>query len=147
MNRELTITRVFDAPLALVWQAWLDPQAAMLWWGPKHHPAIDVEWDVRKGERWRNCLRSTETGELLWHGGIFHEVVEQQRLAFSFSWEEEGERGMETLVTITFSDQAGKTQMILRQAPFQSTAEQEGHDEGWNSTFDRLAEFLGKEAS
>jgi uncharacterized protein YndB with AHSA1/START domain len=86
MNGELTITRVFDAPLALVWQAWLDPQAAMLWWGPKHHPAIDVEWDVRKGGRWRNCLRSTETGELLWHGGIFHEVVEQQRLAFTFTW-------------------------------------------------------------
>jgi uncharacterized protein YndB with AHSA1/START domain len=49
---------------------------------------------------------------------------------------------METLVTITFSEQAGKTQMILRQSPFQSNAEQDGHDEGWSSCFDRLAELL-----
>jgi uncharacterized protein YndB with AHSA1/START domain len=146
MNRQLTITRIFEAPVALVWQAWLDPQAAMQWWGPKHHPAVEIEWDVRTGRRWRNCLRSVETGELLWHGGVFHEVVEQQRLIFTFTWEQSGERGMETLITITFTDQAGKTRMTLQQSPFQSTAEQDGHDEGWNSTFDRLAEFLEQQA-
>jgi uncharacterized protein YndB with AHSA1/START domain len=146
MNGQLTISRIFDAPLALVWEAWLDPQAAIQWWGPKHHPAIDIEWDVRTGGRWRNCLRSTETGELLWHGGEFREVVERQRLAFTFTWEESGERGMETLVTVTFSEKAGKTHMTLQQAPFQSRAEQDGHDEGWNSCFDRLSELLVQEA-
>jgi uncharacterized protein YndB with AHSA1/START domain len=71
-------------------------------------------------------------------------VVERQRLAFTFTWEESGERGMETLVTITFAEKAGKTHMTLQQAPFQSTAKQDGHDAGWNSCFDRLAELLNK---
>jgi uncharacterized protein YndB with AHSA1/START domain len=138
-NNELTITRTFDAPRALVWQAWTDPKHTMNWWGPTHHPAIEVAWDARVGGRWRNCLRATETGDLLWHGGEFHEVVKHERLVFTFAWEETGERGMETLVTVTFTEHADKTTMVLHQVPFQSGAERDGHDEGWNSTFDRLA--------
>lgn len=91
-------------------------------------------------------MRSVETGELLWHGGVFSEVVERQRLVFTFAWEEPGERGIETLVSIMFAEQAGKTQMVLEQSPFQSAGEQEDHDEGWNSTFDRLHEYLAQEA-
>ena len=135
----LTITRTFDAPRALVWQAWTDPKHALNWWGPTHHPAIEVAWDARVGGRWRNCLRSTETGDLLWHGGEFCEVVKHERLVFTFAWEETGERGMETLVTVTFAEAKNRTTMTLRQTPFQSSLEQEGQDEGWNSTFDRLA--------
>lgn len=138
----LTITRTFDAPRALVWQAWTDPKHALSWWGPSHHPAIEVAWDARVGGRWRNCLRSVETGDLLWHGGEFREVVKHERLVFTFAWEETGERGMETLVTVTFTEAQHRTTMTLRQTPFQSSAEQTGHSEGWNSTFDRLANFL-----
>lgn len=138
----LTITRTFDAPRALVWEAWTNPEHAMHWWGPKHHPATSIEWDARVGGRWRNCLREVETGDLLWHGGVFREVVAQERLVFTFAWEEPGERGMETLVTVTFSEKLGKTQMEMRQVPFQSISERDGHDEGWNSTFDRLAQYL-----
>jgi len=141
-ERELVITRVFDAPRELVFRMWTDPRHAMAWWGPKHHPAVHLDMDVRPGGRWRNCLRSTETGADLWHNGVFREVVAPERLVFTFVWEEEGERGMETLVTVTFEDERGKTRMTLRQAPFQSMAEREGHGEGWNSTFDRLAEHL-----
>jgi uncharacterized protein YndB with AHSA1/START domain len=98
--------------------------------------------DVRPGGRWRNCLRSVETGQDLWHNGTFHEVVAPERLVFTFVWEEDGERGLENLVTITFADEHGKTRMTLRQAPFQSTGERDGHGEGWNSSFDRLADHL-----
>lgn len=135
---ELVISRTFDAPRALVWQAWTDPKHALSWWGPSHHPAIEVAWDARVGGRWRNCLRSTETGDLLWHGGEFREVVKHERLVFTFAWEETGERGMETLVTVTFVEAQDRTTMTLRQTPFQSSIEQAGHNEGWNSTFDRL---------
>lgn len=138
----LTITRTFDAPRELVWQAWTDPAHALHWWGPKHHPATDIEWDARVGGRWRNCLREVETGKLFWHGGVFREVVEPERLVFTFAWEEPGERGMETLVTVTFTEQQGKTRMVMHQVPFQSISERDGHDEGWNNTFDRLAEYL-----
>lgn len=142
-ERELVITRVFDAPRELVFKAWTDKRHAMNWWGPKHHPATQVDMDVRPGGRWRHCLRSVETGQNLWHGGVFREVVPPERLVFTFTWEEEGERGMETLVTVVFDDVGGKTQMTMRQTPFQSFGERDGHHEGWSSAFDRLAEHLG----
>jgi uncharacterized protein YndB with AHSA1/START domain len=78
----------------------------------------------------------------LWHHGVFREVVPPERLVFTFVWEEEGERGVENLVTITFAEEAGKTRLTLWQTPFQSVAERDGHSHGWNSTFDRLEDHL-----
>ena len=141
---ELTITRVFDAPRALVWQAWTDPEQLMKWWGPERHPATHLAMDVRPGGVWRNCLRSVETGQDLWHHGRFREVVPMERLVFTFTWEEDGERGVETVVTITFAEQGGQTLMTLHQAPFQSDFQRDDHDGGWNSAFDRLAEQLAE---
>jgi uncharacterized protein YndB with AHSA1/START domain len=69
-------------------------------------------------------------------------VVEPQRLVFTFVWEEEGERGLETLVTVTFAAEGQKTRMTFRHEPFQSIAERDGHGYGWTSTFDRLDEHL-----
>ena len=137
-ERELVITRTFDAPRELVFQAWTDPHHAREWWGPVNYPARHVEMDVRPGGAWRMCLRSTEGKPELWQGGVFREVVAPERLVFTFAWEEEGERGMETLVTVTFAEAGGKTRMTFRQTPFQSVEERDGHDWGWNSAFDRL---------
>jgi len=144
-ERELVITRIFDAPRELVFKLWTDPQHMARWWGPKWCPAVSVEMDVRPGGRWRNCLKSVETGADLWHGGVFREVTPPERLVFTFAWEEEGERGMENLVTITFAEQGGKTLMTFRQTPFQSHAERDGHRDGWTSVFDRLDEHLLRE--
>jgi uncharacterized protein YndB with AHSA1/START domain len=89
-------------------------------------------------------LASTETGKELVHGGVFREVTEPDRIVFTFAWEEAGERGLETLVTVTFVEQNGKTQMTFQQSPFQSVKERDGHQGGWTSTFDRLEEYLTK---
>ena len=68
------------------------------------------------------CLKSTATGDELWHHGVFREVSPPERLVFTFVWEEEGERGIENLVTIDFAAQGNKTLMTFRHAPFESTA-------------------------
>jgi uncharacterized protein YndB with AHSA1/START domain len=143
-DRILTLTRVFDAPRELVFRAWTDPKHILQWWGPKNYPAVELTMDVRPGGRWRNRLRSTETGDDLWHGGVFREVVPPERLVFTFAWDEAGERGLETIVTVTFAEQNGKTVMTFRHEPFRSVEEREGHKGGWTSTFDRLAEFLAR---
>ena len=83
-----------------------------------------------------------KTGGELWHGGLFREVVKPERLVFTFKWDEEGERGEENLVTITFAEEGGKTRMTFRQTPFISLDERDGHTDGWSSTFDRLDEAL-----
>ena len=139
-EQQLAITRVFDAPRALVFKAWTDPKSAIHWWGPREHPATYLDMDVRVGGAWRHCLTSKDTGKDLWAGGIFHEIEPPERLVFTFAWDEEGERGIETLVTVMFADQGGKTKMTFHQAPFQSVAERDGHIDGWSSMFDRFDE-------
>lgn len=144
-ERELVITRVFDAPRELVFKMWTDPAHAKHWWGPTHHPAVHMEMDARPGGRWRHCLRSVETGKDLWQHGVFREVVPPERLVFTFVWEEQGERGVENLVTVTFAEHGGKTLMHFRHAPFVSDGERDGHGEGWTSTFDRLDVYLARD--
>lgn len=141
-TRELVVMRVLKAPRERVFRAWTDPVQAMRWWGPRWHPAIFLEMDVRVGGAWRGKLRSVEDGSVLSHRGIFHEIVEPSLLSFTFAWDEEGERGVETLVTLTFEDLGGKTRLTLHQSPFQSNGERDGHGEGWGSTLDRLHETL-----
>jgi uncharacterized protein YndB with AHSA1/START domain len=73
---------------------------------------------------------------------VFREIVEPSLLVFTFAWDEEGERGLATIVTITFTDLGGRTLLTFHQTPFQSAAERDGHEGGWNSTFDRLEDSL-----
>jgi uncharacterized protein YndB with AHSA1/START domain len=141
-DRALVIRRVFDAPRETVWKAFTDSKHALNWWGPRDHPARHIEIDARVGGRWRICLRSVADGRDLWHGGVFREVVRPEWLVFTFAWDEDGERGEENIVTITFAEQGGKTLMTFHQAPFWSEGERDGHQGGWGSTFDRLGDFL-----
>ena len=141
-DRELTITRMFDAPRAMVFKAWTDPDQVKNWWGPRDYPATHLEMDVRPGGAWRGCLRSNETGKDLWQRGVFREIVPPERIVFTFAWDADGERGLETLVTVTFAERGGKTLMTFHQAPFQSVAERDGHRGGWSSSFDRLDAHL-----
>lgn len=141
-ERELTITRVFDAPRELVFKIWTSPETMLEWWGPTAFPATQMKMEARAGGTWRGCLTSTEDGRELWQNGRFHEVHPHDRIAFTFVWEEEGERGIETLVTINFADEGGKTRMEFHQTPFQSVAERDGHEGGWSSMFDRLEAYL-----
>lgn len=141
-TRELLIERVLDAPRELVFQAWTDLDHVRQWFGPKDYPCTQMTMDVRPGGRWRCCLTSIENGQQLWVGGVYRDIVPPERLAFTFAWEEEGERGLETLVEITLTERAGKTHMTFRQTPFQSDGERDGHRGGWTSAFERLDELL-----
>ena len=96
------------------------------------------------GGAWRGLLKGREDGAELWQGGVFREVAPPHRLAFTFAWDAQGERGLETLVTVDFAEEGGKTRMTFRQTPFQSDGEREGHRDGWSSSFDRLEEFIAR---
>ncbi|SDR22206.1 Uncharacterized conserved protein YndB, AHSA1/START domain [Rhizobiales bacterium GAS113] len=141
----LTIARLFDAPRALVFDAFVDPKHALQWMGPREFPVAHIEADVRPGGKWRACLRAADGSRELWQSGVYREVVPRQRLVFTFSWDQEdGRPGPETLVTITFEDQAGKTLMTLRQGVFDTQENCDGHRTGWNSAFDRLAHYVAQ---
>jgi uncharacterized protein YndB with AHSA1/START domain len=146
---DLSITRIFNAPRELVFDAFSNPEHAKQWMGPRGFAAIYVEQDVRPGGKWRACLHQTDDrlGKKypdLWQRGIFHEIVRPERVVYTFAWEGQGgQPTRETLITITFEAlRGGKTQMDFYQASFDSFEQRDGHDQGWNSSFDRLADYV-----
>jgi uncharacterized protein YndB with AHSA1/START domain len=143
-QHELVITRTFDAPRPLVFKAWSAAEHMVRWLGPKDYTAPRCTMDFRVGGAYRACICSPE-GKEYWMRGIYREIVAPERIVFTFSWEEEGERGRENLVTITFAEQGEKTRMTFRQAFFESVSERDSHNGGWTSCFDRLALYLAGE--
>jgi uncharacterized protein YndB with AHSA1/START domain len=150
-QQELQITRVFDAPRELVWKAWTDPDQMREWFGPRDFVARNLTAEARPGGRWRNCLHSdgfTDTaGEWrtadLWQGGEYLEVVEPERLVFTFHWDEgTGLPEHDTVITITFVENKGKTTMNFHQTFFVTEEDRDGHMKGWNSSFDKLNDLL-----
>ena len=141
-ERELVITRVFDAPRELVWKAWTERELAMQWAGPRGFTALDFNLDPRPGGTWHLTMHSPETGELT-NRGVVREAVEPERLVFTFAWDnEDGSPGREMLITITFAERDGKTEMTFTQGVFESVEDRDGHREGWSESFDKLAEYL-----
>jgi uncharacterized protein YndB with AHSA1/START domain len=140
---ELVITRVFDAPRSLVFKCWTEPEHLERWQGaPRGFTVTTHERDLRPGGAYRVCMRSPE-GKDHWLQGVYREIVEPERLVFTHVWlDAAGNPGKETLVTLTFTERGGKTELTLHQTGFKSVASRDGHKEGWTSTLDRLAEYL-----
>ena len=144
-QRVLVLTRVFDAPRALVWKAWTDPTHAQRWMGPRGFTATHLESDLQPRGAWRVCLRRDDNGTEYWQGGVYIEIVAPERLTYSFAWDDtNARRDHATLVTLSFTERRGKTTMSFRQEVFETVAERDGHQLGWNSTFDRLTELLAE---
>lgn len=147
-ERVLEIERVFDAPRELVWEMFTDPKHLLQWMGPRWCPASAYEADVRPGGRWRANLRSPDGKMNLGQSGIFHEVTKPERLVYTFQWDKRDadDKTFATLITIHFFEEGDdRTRMHFQQTYFNTKANRDGHGEGWNSGFDRLADFLAKE--
>lgn len=140
---ELCITRHFDAPRRLVFDAWTRPEHLKHWQGAPVGLTVTTDvYDFRPGGMFRICMHSPD-GIDYWLEGVYREIVEPERLVFTHHWlDPEGRPRQETLVTITFAEGAGGTDLTLRQTGFASVGSRDGHGEGWNSTFDRLAGYL-----
>ena len=141
----LNLQRVFDAPRDLVWRAWSNPEILVLWMGPVEWPAVSATVDFRVGGEWRICLRSPTTGEDLWQGGVYREIVAPERIVFTFRWDESHEDGppVDTLVTVRFAETAdGRTHMDFTHEGLKSEQSLTGHRHGWTSTADRLEAWL-----
>ena len=81
-EREVVITRVFDAPRSLVFKAWTDPEHMARWWGPRGFTNPICELDARVGGAWRIVMRSPAGIEYPC-GGVYREIVEPERLVFT----------------------------------------------------------------
>jgi uncharacterized protein YndB with AHSA1/START domain len=140
---ELHITRVFDAPRKLVYAAWTKPEHLERWQGaPEGYTVTSQEVDLRPGGAFRICMRSPE-GVDHWLQGMYREVVEPERLVFTHAWlDARGQPGTATLVTITFAEHGGQTELTLHQTGFQSVGSRDGHQLGWTSMLDRMNAYM-----
>ena len=141
-DRELVVTRVIDAPRRLVFKAWTQPEHVARWWGPQGFTTIHCEMDIRVGGTYRFGMRSPQ-GTEHWKRGVYREIVEPERIVFTFAWEgAAGQLGHELLTTVTFAEQGAKTKLTLHQGVFENTDGRDDHVTGWTSCFERFASYV-----
>ena len=149
-DREIVITRVFDAPRELVWEAWTDPAQVVQWWGPRGFTTTVHEMDVRPGGIWRHTMHGPD-GTDYPNESVFIEVVKPERIVFSHAGGKKGDAGAQFQSTWTFEAQGEKTKLTVRMVF--ATAAARDHVvktyqaiEGGNQTLGRLVEHLAKMA-
>jgi uncharacterized protein YndB with AHSA1/START domain len=137
----LVLTRVFDAPRHLVFEAWTKKEHLDRWCAPHGFTITKSSGDFHPGGGWE-CSMTAPDGEKLEVCGIYKEIVPDELLVFTHGWIENGVRDHETTVTIRFSDENGKTRMNFEQSIFRSVESRDGHVHGWSQAFKELDGYL-----
>jgi uncharacterized protein YndB with AHSA1/START domain len=146
-DRELVLTRTFDAPRVLVFQAWTDPSHLARWWGPHGFTNPVCEFDPSPGGKILIHMRGPD-GTVYPMTGTVREVVEPERLVFtSYALaDDQGRPRLEVLNTVTFDEHDGKTTLTVRVVVVKATPEAagalSGMEAGWIQTLERLDAVL-----
>ncbi len=143
-DREIVLSREFDAPRELVWQAYTDPRHLPHWWGPDGFTNTVHEIDVRPGGMWRFTMHGPDGTD--WPNRItYHEVVAPERLEYAHGEDVDDDPGA-FQVTIRFEDLGGRTRVTQRML-FATVAQRKGVEqfgavELGNQTLRKLTEYL-----
>jgi uncharacterized protein YndB with AHSA1/START domain len=139
----ITITRVFDAPPARLWQEWTEPEPFADWFGGLECevPLSTVSMDVRLGGSWQATMFcGPERREIRWTGE-YHEVVAPERLVFTVS--DQPGHDVYELISVVLTDLGdGRTEMLFEQRGRMEAEEYERAKGGWSTFFDRIAAHL-----
>jgi uncharacterized protein YndB with AHSA1/START domain len=137
----LTLKRRLNARPEKVYAAWTDPEKIAAWFGPSRvvPGTVQADIDARAGGRYRVSF-DTEDGEHNQVGGVYREVVPNQRLVFSWAWQSTPER--ESLVTVSLRPDGDGTLLTLSHEQFFDAAARDGHQNGWTGSLDKLERFL-----
>ena len=139
----LSIKRHYAVPVEKVFKAWTDPQALKRWFGPSDDGEILVsETDLKIGGRYRIVMRMA-SGEQHRVGGVYREIVPNERLVFTWAWESTPER--ESLVTVDLKRAGDGTDMLLKHEQFFDEPARDRHQQGWNAVVERLGRYLLKQ--
>jgi uncharacterized protein YndB with AHSA1/START domain len=144
-DREITMTRIFDAPRHLVFEAWTKPELVKRWlYGPDDWRLAVCEMDLRVGGATRFVWRHGD-GKEMGMSGVFREIAPPDRLIFTELWDDDWTGG-EALNTLIFTEHAGKTTMtqtvLYSSRAARDGALKTGMEDGAAVSYDRLAELL-----
>ena len=153
-QEELVITRILSAPRELVFRAWTDPARLARWCAPQGCSIEFRQIDPRPGGVFHSCIR-VPGGKECWCQGVYREVIAPERIVYSMAVADKdgnlvtpAQAGMdpdwpaETILTVTFADEAGKTRLTLHQTVSEALARRTGAGPSWLQMLDRLEEEL-----
>jgi uncharacterized protein YndB with AHSA1/START domain len=158
-EQDFVVTRSFDASRELVWKVYSEIEHLSRWWGPKGFTWLGGTLDFRPGGMFHYGMRSPD-GHEMWGKFVYREIARPEKIVFinSFSDKDGGttrapfasDWPLEALNTVTFTEQKGRTTLILRGGPFNATSAERARfdamrpsmDQGFAGTFDQLAEYL-----
>jgi len=142
-DREILITRTFDAPAARVFDAWTTPEHVRQWWGSDDAPMVECDIDLRVGGAWRYVTRGTDGTEFAWHG-TYREVERPGRLVSTEVFE--GFPDAEAVNTATLTEDEGTTTLTVT-VLHSSKENRDGHlnsgmEAGMQVVLDRLEDLV-----
>ena len=147
VDRELVLTRIFDAPREKVFRAWTEPKLLKQWFAPRPWTTSGAKLDVRPGGANLVVMRDPEGNDYPNHG-VYLEIVENERIVITDAYTEAWEPSEKPFMTVvlTFEDEGGKTRYTARARHWtvadRETHEKMGFHEGWGQCADQLAELL-----
>jgi uncharacterized protein YndB with AHSA1/START domain len=160
-QQEFVITRTFDAPRELVWQAFTEPERMQHWWGPRGFTVIASKMDLRPGGTYHYGMRAPDGGTM-WGKFVYREIVRPERIVLVNSFSDEAGNitrhpmsptwPLRMLSTFLFAEQDGRTALTIRWSPLDADETErltfEGAhpsmQQGWTGTLDQLAAYLTK---
>lgn len=150
-ERQLEVSRTYDAPLELLWKAWTVPEQFMKWYGPKGFTTPTCEIDLREGGRHLWSMQSPD-GNQMYFSGSYKQIVPMELLVYSDGMSDaEGNVMMPEMegmsehmpesmeVTVTFAHAGGKTTVTVSHM---SQGPEDRAGMGWEQAFDKLTEVL-----
>ncbi len=145
-DREMVITRTFDAPARLLFEAHSKPEHIRRWFGPEGWPVTHCEMDFRVGGHYRFAMTGPDGQQGTPFGGTYLEIVPDRKIVYDDAFESPGAERM--VVTVTFEEEAGRTTLTIHTL-FGSVAMKEAHmgagmREGFNSSLDQLADLVAE---
>ena len=150
-KRDLVVSRLFDAPLELVWKAWTEPEHVMRWWGPNYFTSPTCELDFREGGTSLVCMRSPD-GQDFYNTWTYRKIVPMQQIEFIQNLaDKDGKRAdpvkvglradfpQDVRTVITFKAVGDKTEMTMTEYGFPDTQMFELAELGLHQTLDKMA--------
>ena len=154
-EKQIVVSRSFDAPLELLWKAWTEPEHFIKWYGPKGFTTPSCEIDLQVGGRHLWSMRSPN-GQEMYYTGTYKEIVPMEKLVFSDSLLDADGNVMSPTamgmsegspvsmdVTVTFAYEDGKTTVTVSHVGYGEGADYAAA--GWEQAFDKLTAVLAED--
>jgi uncharacterized protein YndB with AHSA1/START domain len=142
-GHRLEIRRTFKASRERVFRAFTDPVELKKWFrAGDDYTTPRTEVELRTGGSYRWTMKSKEAGVEHTACGIYREITPPEKLVFTLDWEGDARMGVESLVTVELSEQAGGTEVVLTHEQLPSEEKRDAHEGGWIRCLEQLEKLL-----